>query len=667
MLNYISPESLQVSLERDAISNLLALAERLTSRKGRGPARSAPEWLTNAAADGDCAAQTQLADIFLQAKPDETGFAAAKPLLEQAAENGYGTAQFRLGFLYLFGLGNPSDYVKAEYYLRAASANGDKDAQLCLSLLLASGTGSDQPLDEAQHLLVSTGYLDDEATQKLEQMVAFGIAPALASFGLASLTLVTRAASCLPDDASSEDFLESLATHEEAGDGNAMLLHSAYAHSEGQTAEAWRHCRNAANSNQPLACLIMAFQAFANQGGESESCQRDQWLDSAVAADLTLAKLFLALVHIQGDRKDANIEVGRKLLVETSTQIKLLDKRHINFYVDTAKPEYLPALALLLTSIIKILASHLLSNGWVNDDINLDEEVATENLRLASKGDVVAQFVCALNFRNSPNANADLVQTAHWLQKAAERGHREAQYLLAGAYGDGQGVDKDTDEEIHWLRLAAQQGHIEAASHLSLVLSGDDRSESELCEAVRWLKVSAESGDPIDQTRLANAYADGRGVEQDDDKALFWWKQAAEQGDAYGQTFAGMHLVKDASNADNFQEGLFWLKKSAEQGDVHGQTFTGMHLVGDVSNPDSFQEGLFWLEKAAEQRDAIAQHRLGISLLEEINNLEVPETKADAMARKKDIETAFQWIQKSADQDYEPAKRVLDELRNGTN
>ena len=142
--------------------------------------------LRTTAAEGDPAAKTELAMIYLNGKDVAPDPAMAARFLEEAAVEGYADAQYqlgllyekgrgrnrddtlaffwhdgaatrgsipaadRLGVLYAEGRGTTKDFVHAAYWFRRAAEAGDPTAQYALGYLYDRGIGVTADADEAR-------------------------------------------------------------------------------------------------------------------------------------------------------------------------------------------------------------------------------------------------------------------------------------------------------------------------------------------------------------------------------------------------------------------------------------------------------------------------------------------------------------------------------------
>jgi localization factor PodJL len=115
----------------------------------RPPESIGPEALRRAAAEGDPAAQFEVAARFAEGRGVTQDLDKAAEWYRRAAEGGLAPAQYRLGSIHEKGIGVPRDPAAAmEWYRRAAEA-GNAKAMHNLAVLYAEGIGGGSDLERA--------------------------------------------------------------------------------------------------------------------------------------------------------------------------------------------------------------------------------------------------------------------------------------------------------------------------------------------------------------------------------------------------------------------------------------------------------------------------------------------------------------------------------------
>ena len=166
--------------EQVQLASLTAPASRDEGRKApaipEAPVRSSPVEmpsahigplsLRHAAANGDPAAQFEVASRFAEAKGVPQDFAQAATWYQRAATQGLANAQYRLGALYERGLGVAADPARARVWYGRAAEQGNVRAMHNLAVFSAGrpGTSPDYPsavqwfTEAANHGLADSQY-----------------------------------------------------------------------------------------------------------------------------------------------------------------------------------------------------------------------------------------------------------------------------------------------------------------------------------------------------------------------------------------------------------------------------------------------------------------------------------------------------------------------------
>lgn len=99
------------------------------------------EWYQNADAQGDAAAQFNLAVLYERGEGVPKDQAKVVELLEKSAAQGYAPAQTGLGWLYQIGNGVPKNAAKSFELFQKAAEQGLPSAQVMLGVMYANGEG----------------------------------------------------------------------------------------------------------------------------------------------------------------------------------------------------------------------------------------------------------------------------------------------------------------------------------------------------------------------------------------------------------------------------------------------------------------------------------------------------------------------------------------------
>ena len=160
---------------------------------------------------------------------------------------------------------------------------------------------------------------------------------------------------------------------------------------------------------------------------------------------------------------------------------------------------------------------------------------AAELEELAGLGDVHAQFLTGVLYRDGGLLIPDAEKARHWLEQAAERELPQAQYALGKLLLSDDPDVHDPSEGIRWLDAAAQNGNDYAAYALGKEYLSGEHVHKDVDRATEYLRQAAEAQNPWAQYLLGKLYLMGEGEEQDQEVAYGWLQAAAEQGHPYAQ------------------------------------------------------------------------------------------------------------------------------------
>lgn len=233
----------------------------------------------------------------------------------------------------------------------------------------------------------------------------------------------------------------------------------------------------------------------------------------------------------------------------------------------------------------------------------------------AEKGFPAAWFSLALFYRGGYNVRQDHSEAFKWFMKAAEQGHVEAQNYVGIYYHDGLGTTQNHSKAFAWFQKAAEHGFSAAQYYLANTYFYGEGTTKNKSEAFKWYMESARQGFDRAQYRVGECYYNGDGAEEDKTLAFNWYKQAAEHNNLKAMIRIGeCYLRGDCAPLDETEAFKRFMK---------------------AAKPEKNQNG-----------DPEAQYLVGISYDKGIG--------VDADKAK-----AFEWLKKSADQDYLDAKLLI--------
>jgi len=286
-----------------------------------------------------------------------------------------------------------------------------------------------------------------------------------------------------------------------------------------------------------------------------------------------------------------------------------------------------------------------------------------ENIRLARKGNVTAQYKLGKAYQSGDKTKVNLKKSYYWFKKAAKQNHTDAQYRLALIYMEGSiAAKKDTKKAKEWFTKAANEKHKKADRKLSELATiakneqrkiklqamleeanlGDAEQQFELGmryllgyqievdkqQAFNWINKAATQNHPLAQYQMANQYLTGNFLNKDIPLSIHLFSKAAKQNVRKAQ-FALKHIAENG----------FELIVKAEDGDKEAQYQLASTYIGSSSQAKR-EEGLKWLNSSALQSHPQALLTLG-KIYQSGNLLEKDDTKAfEAFAKAAELENA---------------------------
>jgi len=255
-------------------------------------------------------------------------------------------------------------------------------------------------------------------------------------------------------------------------------------------------------------------------------------------------------------------------------------------------------------------------NNVVSDEGRAEQEAqdtAAEGMlrRAAAKGNHDAHI--ALAGRCVLGLVADC-EGLEWLTSAALRGDLSAQRILALAYREGRGVAQSFQEAVSWSRKAAEQGDHSSQWQLGELYSeGKKDVARDYAEAIIWYRKAAEatysSGVELDAgiksaEKLAAIFSEDTGALRNDAEAVKWYARAADWGSVKSQRHLG-YLYKSASR----------FRQAAAQGDAASQFELGRMFTSGVGVIQDYTQAYLWLNLAASTESHIWDSSGGFAAL----------------------------------------------------
>lgn len=243
-------------------------------------------------------------------------------------------------------------------------------------------------------------------------------------------------------------------------------------------------------------------------------------------------------------------------------------------------------------------------------------ELYAQELKKARTGDMTAQFKVALALWQGKGVKRDKIESAFWLEKAADQGHKQAINRLAWHYRQGVGVVQSAPRAEELYKQAYKLGVVGASVPLAAMYrSGEGRTVEEGGEgrvpenhtaAVRWALIGAEAGIDRGQNLLGELYRDGVGVPQSFKKALKYFELAAAQGFPLAYYNASVIYRDGSAGEKNVEKGFEYLEKAADMGHAGAMIDLALSYAEGKDVAQDYQKALDWYSKAAKKNTRMA-------------------------------------------------------------
>lgn len=327
-----------------------------------------------------------------------------------------------------------------------------------------------------------------------------------------------------------------------------------------------------------------------------------------------------------------------------------------------------------------------------------DEKKAVEwILKAAEQGHIDATFDVAKAYQNGWGVEQDPKESFRWYQKAADLGDVESQSIVGWCFATGLGTPKNMKQALFWTRKAAEQGNLHAQLNIAeCYKNGEEGLTKDPKLAARWYALAAAQEDPDGQYNLGNFYEMGFGVAKDEKTALEWYSKAAAKG--HVQAKEKILLIKNENQPETTK--IVRMKstnesRGGEESQNSSPNFVYIARKGiklsqyvdagyrynferpndpqNVGNRDLPKGDLNLYAMKAALEDALAREEKARDAQQDIERLTLLAEKGDAEAQyllgvyyetknPQNINDAFVWYSRSAEQGHEGAKEKLRSL-----
>lgn len=248
-----------------------------------------------------------------------------------------------------------------------------------------------------------------------------------------------------------------------------------------------------------------------------------------------------------------------------------------------------------------------------------------------------------------------------WYEAAASQGNPDGINGLGCCYKGGFYVEKNEEYAVQLFAKAADKGSERAQYNLAMAYYTGKGIELDWEKAFSLFKKLAENGEPHSQYMVGKYLMSNHGgtiswhiVSKRNTKEAFkWFEKSAIQGNSSAQQQLGLFYESGTDPCiKNIEKALDWYKKSADQGNNEAVFAIGRIYTNgvDEQNPDYVRAFQYFL-KAAESGHPEAQYRVGVALFY-------------GKGTEIDKESALSWLNKSASQRNEPARKLLLQIQS---
>jgi len=219
--------------------------------------------------------------------------------------------------------------------------------------------------------------------------------------------------------------------------------------------------------------------------------------------------------------------------------------------------------------------------------------------KLAEKGHIEQQIELAAAYVTGHGVPVNLVQAAHWYQKAAEAGDPDAENQIGYFCQHGIGVQVDPVRAFHWYQLASAAGSIQAKVNMGVsYLSGMGISANPSTARQLFLE-AAQKGSGLSAAYLGDMYLLGIGGPRNLAEAENWFTRGVRMRDPVA-AFGLASLLSEVPDHDHdFRRAAELLQLAATKGYVPAIHQLGLLLVNHPELADSPQEPVSLLQEAS--------------------------------------------------------------------
>jgi len=151
---------------------------------------------------------------------------------------------------------------------------------------------------------------------------------------------------------------------------------------------------------------------------------------------------------------------------------------------------------MVLILLLLFLVVPAVAAGQTEQFVNRGYARATQALKLAEKGDAVAQYEFALMCERGEGIPQNHGEAVRWFRLSASQDYAPAQLFLGLMYASGKGVAQDYRLALLWLHLAAEQDEKTAQFYLGGLYFSSKALPQDYAQAFKWFTLAGRN-DPL--------------------------------------------------------------------------------------------------------------------------------------------------------------------------
>ena len=226
-------------------------------------------------------------------------------------------------------------------------------------------------------------------------------------------------------------------------------------------------------------------------------------------------------------------------------------------------------------------AEHLRMNRFSFEDEEMQddgEQISTYDMSYACQ-----DLQNVANDESYPLEERD--EAAEQMEQLADAGDVHAQYIIGMAYRDGGLLIPDTAKAQKFLECAAKQ-EIDAAQYaLGKLYLSDDADVHNPAKGIYWLKRSADNGNDYAAYRLGKEYLSGKNTIKDAKAAVSYLRQAADNGSTYAQYLLGKLTLMGEGVPEDMDAAYEWFAAARDNGHAYAEFFIKRMERGEQEPP----------------------------------------------------------------------------------